>query len=829
MNLGIRVYELAKELKLPGKALIEQCQKLGIAVTTHMNSLSSEDEGRVREAVGAVSARSAKATGQAVAKKAAPAKKTSPRTTAAKKAAPAKKTSSKAPTKTKAAKPGKTAAKPKAAESAGHRSKGKEVRPTETRAAAPKPRKPHKPKAISEEVRKRLTKGNILTGQAKIGHIDIEELSKRSTKRDVFRKMGIEELLRKKQRQPQDDSAPRRSSRRRRPGRTTTDQTRTRGGARRVAPPPKVVTRPSKVTLQLPITVKELSAALGVKASSIISNLMRNGVMANINQILDVEMVEGIAAEFAVEVEFKAGVDFEADLKAILERVQDPADLELRAPVVTFLGHVDHGKTTLLDAIRKTHVAAGEAGGITQHIGAYKVSAGGKEVVFLDTPGHEAFTEMRARGANVTDLVVLVVAADDGVMPQTEEAINHARAAGVPIVVAVNKVDKPNADPLRTRQQLARLGLNPEEWGGDTVFVDVSGITGKGLDDLVEMLALEADLLELKANRKQPPLGVVLEARMAPGRGPMATLLVKDGTLQRGDVLLAGSNWGRVREVYDDNMQPVSSAVATTPVSVTGFDQPPRAGDAFYVLDDIQKARSIAEERGRRARMASLAERRHVTLENLYSRIAEGEVQSFNLILKTDVQGSCEVLQKSIMKLSTDEVQVHILHSGVGGINRSDVTLADASDAIIVGFNVVADERARALAEEDGVQIKLYRVIYNVTDSIHDAMEGMLKPEEVEEVIGQMKVIRVFKASRLGTIAGGAVTQGRITRAAHVRLIRDNVVTYEGKIASLRRHKDDVRDVREGFECGLRIEGYDDIKVDDVIEAFEIRQVARKL
>jgi len=795
-----------------------------------MNALSQDEEKRVRQAVESVRAPRGKAAKPRARKETATADKDSATAVKPRKAPTRPKAAAKAPAKPKA----RAKAKPKAKAAAGKALRKAEAAGAGKAAAPPKkaekPRKPRKPNAISEEVRRRTKKGNVLTGRAKIGQIDIEELTKRSKKRDVFRKMGIEELLRKAPEEEEEEEQERRpAAKRRRPGRPAPGLVRAKQRPRPSVTPKKPVARPTRVTLEPPVTVKELSSAIGVKATTIISKLMAGGTMATINQTLEPATAETVALEFGVELEIKQAVDAEAELAAIFEREDKPEDREPRAPVVAFLGHVDHGKTTLLDAIRKTHVAAGEAGGITQHIGAYKVVAGGREVVFLDTPGHEAFTEMRARGANVTDLVVLVVAADDGVMPQTEEAVNHARAAGVPIVVAVSKVDKPDANPLRTKQQLAGLGLNPEEWGGQTVFVEVSGITGQGLDELVEMLALEAELLELQAARNRPAVGVVLEAKMSPGRGPMATLLVKNGTLRRGDVILAGPAWGRVRELFDDMMRPLSSAHAATPVSVTGLGGLPDAGDRFYVLDDVQKAREIAERRRRRSRMASLSERRHVTLENLYSRIAEGEVKSLNIILKTDVQGSCEVLRKSISKLSVDEVRVNVLHAATGGITRSDVALADASDAIIVGFSVVADEGARLLAEEKGVQVKLYRVIYEVTDSIRRAMEGMLQPEEVEEVIGHMRVTQLFKMSRVGTVGGGIVTRGRLTRTAGVRLIRDNVVIHEGKIASLRRYKDDVREVREGFECGLKIDGYDDIKVDDIIEAFEIREIARKL
>jgi translation initiation factor IF-2 len=561
----------------------------------------------------------------------------------------------------------------------------------------------------------------------------------------------------------------------------------------------------------------------------LIKGLMQKGIFATINQaISEEELVHELAAQYGIEVEFKREADVEEEL---LKRGEDrPEDLEPRAPVVTFLGHVDHGKTSLLDKIRKTNVIASEAGGITQHIGASNIEFDGKRVVFLDTPGHRAFTAMRARGANVTDVVALVVAADDGVMPQTEEAINHAKAAGVPILVAVNKIDKPEANVLRVKQQLASLGLTPEEWGGEVIFVEVSALTGEGIDELLEMLTLQAEILELKANPNKPAVGVVLEARLSEGRGPVATVLIQEGTLHKEDSILCGHTYGRARSILDGRGNQLKSATPSMPVQITGLSDVPETGSRFYVMKGLQEAKEIAEERQRKMWASSLAAgRKHLTLDSLYENIRQGKVKKLNMILKADTKGSLEVLTKSLQEISTEEVMVDILHKGVGGINESDVDLADASDAIIIGFHVVPEEKARQLAKDKGVEVNLYQVIYQVTDDIRAALEHRLEPEKREVVLGHMTVRKVFKISRVGTIAGCYVTDGRIPRTAMVRIIRNNVVIYTGRIESLKRFKDDVAEAKEGFECGAKIENYDDVKVDDEIEAFTIEEVARKL
>jgi translation initiation factor IF-2 len=585
----------------------------------------------------------------------------------------------------------------------------------------------------------------------------------------------------------------------------------------------------SKVAVELPATIKDVSAALGVKAGDIISKLLiGHNIFATINQGLDGELIELLGIEYGVEIELKQAKEDEDEF-SLEETVDREEDFATRAPIVTFLGHVDHGKTSLLDSIRKTDKASCEAGGITQHIGAYRVETNGKSVVFLDTPGHEAFTAMRARGANVTDLVVLVVAADDGVMPQTEEAINHARAANVPILVAINKVDKPEANVQKVKQQLASLELNPEEWGGKVQMIETSVVTKIGLDTLLDGLLLEAEILELKAVSKKPARGIVLEAHVHEGRGIIANLLVREGTLKRGDIVLCGQTYGRVRAIYNDHGKEIKEAEPSTPVAISGLSTCPEAGDKFYSIKDIQKAREIASKRERKMREVALSGRQHVTLDNLYKKIEDGQVKEIKVILKADFKGSVEVLKKSLEDISTKEVRTRILHSGVGGITETDILLADASDAIVIGFHVVPEDKAKILAESCGVDVRLYKIIYDATNDIKAALEGLLEPDKIEETLGSVEVRKLFKVSKIGNIAGCYVKSGKILRNSQIRLIRDSVVLYDGKIATLRVVKDDAKEVRAGFECGLRIAGFDDIKVDDIIESYEIKHIARTL
>jgi translation initiation factor IF-2 len=579
------------------------------------------------------------------------------------------------------------------------------------------------------------------------------------------------------------------------------------------------------ITLAEGMTVKDLADKLDVRVKDVLAKLLMKRMMMTINSTLDIEVAKDIAREFGAEIEMRS---FEEELVSAEGDDAKPEDRHTRAPVVTVMGHVDHGKTSLLDAIRETKVAEREAGGITQHIGAYHVDVGGRSVVFLDTPGHEAFTLMRARGAKVTDIVVLVVAADDGVMPQTKEAADHARAANVPIVVAINKIDKPGANPDNVKRELAELGLVPEDWGGNTVTVPVSAKKRENLDQLLEMILLSADILELKANAKRSASGTVLEAKLDRGRGPVATVLVQDGTLNVGDNFIAGSVVGRVRALIDDRGRSVKSGGPATPVEVLGLTSLPQPGDSFQAVADAAKARQIAAFRQTQAKERALGSKSgRLTLESLKEQIAEGGIKELPIIVKADVQGSSEVLADTLTKLSDDRVKIRIIRSGVGAINESDVLLASASNAIVIGFNVRPDRNAAEVAEREEVDVRLHSVIYNVTDEIKKGMEGMLEPTLKEVRIGTAEVREVFKVPKIGAIAGCLVTEGRITRQGdtQARLLRDNVVVHEGKIGSLRRFKDDVSEVKSGMECGIGLDRFNDIKVGDVIEVVTMERV----
>jgi translation initiation factor IF-2 len=589
-----------------------------------------------------------------------------------------------------------------------------------------------------------------------------------------------------------------------------------------VAPPP--ITR--TITLAEGMTVKDLADKLDVRVKDVLAKLLMKRMMMTINSTVDIETARDIARDFGADIAVRS---FEEELVSAATEETKPEDMVPRAPVVTVMGHVDHGKTSLLDAVRETRVAEREAGGITQHIGAYHVEMpDGRSVVFLDTPGHEAFTLMRARGAKVTDVVVLVVAADDGVMPQTREAIDHARAANVPIVVAINKIDKPEANPDNVKRELAELNLVPEEWGGQTVMVPVSAKKRQNLELLLEMILLSTDILELKANPKRSASGTVLEAKLDRGRGPVATVLVQDGRLSVGDNFIAGPVVGRVRALIDDRGRPVKSAGPSTPVEVLGLTSLPQPGDPFQTVADAAKARQIATFRQARAKEAALgAKGGRLTLESLKEQIAEGGIKELPIIVKADVQGSAEVLADTLTKLSDEKVKINIIRSGVGAINESDVLLASASNAIIVGFNVRPDRNAADVAEREQVDIRLHSVIYNVTDEIKKGMAGLLEPTFKEVRVGTAEIREVFRVPKVGTIAGCMVTDGTITRKGEtqVRLLRDNVVIYEGRIASLRRFKDDVSEVKAGLECGIGLERFNDIKVGDVIEVFTMERV----
>ena len=576
------------------------------------------------------------------------------------------------------------------------------------------------------------------------------------------------------------------------------------------------------------MTVAELAKKIKREPAEIIKKLFLLGVMATLNQGLSKDAIELLAADYGMDAEEKIEKDI-SDLDVYFEEAAaENAESTVRPPVVTIMGHVDHGKTTLLDQLRNSSVVAGEAGGITQHIGAYQIKIDGKPITFLDTPGHAAFTTMRARGADITDITVIVVAADDGVMPQTIEAINHAKAADVPIIVAVNKIDKPAANPGRVMQELSDLGLVPEAWGGDTIFVEISAKFNQNIEELLEMILLVAEVQELKANPNRLALGTVIEARLDKSKGPIATLLVQEGTLKVGDPIVVGNTFGRVRVMVNDQGRRVKTALPATPVEITGLNASPQAGDRFVVFEDEKTARAAGEERAKRALIEQRNASSRITLDNLFSTLKEGELKEVNVIIKADVQGSVEALASSLQKIEVEGVRVKIIHTAVGAINESDITLATASNAIIIGFNVRPTPQAKIQAESDQVDIRLHRIIYNVIDEIETAMKGMLDPEFEEKITGQAVVRETYTVSKLGTIAGSYVLEGVVKRSSSVRLIRDNIVIYEGELASLKRFKDDAKEVKLGFECGIMIEGYNDIKVDDIIEAYEMVEIKRK-
>ena len=582
--------------------------------------------------------------------------------------------------------------------------------------------------------------------------------------------------------------------------------------------------RKAQLKVQIPdeITVGELASRLKQTASNVIKKLMGLGVMASVSQVVDFDTAAIVAEEFGAKVEKEVHVTIEERLFEVEE--DNAADLVERPPVVVVMGHVDHGKTSILDAIRKTHVTAGEAGGITQHIGAYQVVAGGKTITFLDTPGHEAFTSMRARGANMTDIAVLVVAADDGIMPQTVESINHAKAAQVSVIVAINKMDKPTANPERVMEQLTQYELVPEQWGGDVICVPVSALTGQGIPDLLENINLVAEVRELKANPNRRAKGAVVEARLDKGQGPVATILVQNGTLHKGDCIIAGTAVGRVRTMKNDKGQFIEAAGPSTPVEITGLTEVPAAGDLFDAVADEKLARELADKRAAEAKERQFSTYQKVTLDNLFSQIAEGERKELDIIVKADVQGSAEAVKQSLEKISNDEVRVKVIHTGVGAVNKSDVMLANASGAIIIGFNVRPDPVAKEEAAQAEVEMRMYRVIYDAINDVTDAMKGMLAPKIREVEQGRLEVRQVYKISSVGLVAGSYVLEGKITRSSKIRVVRDGIVVTEDEIASLRRFKDDVKEVAQGYECGVTLEKFSDIKEGDIFEAYILEE-----
>ncbi|NKI92091.1 translation initiation factor IF-2 [Rhizobacter sp. SG703] len=689
---------------------------------------------------------------------------------------------------------------------------------------AKKPEEPPKPEAGKEGIKGTIHKpaaapGTTTAAAAKPGD---KPGDKKSVKSEKLSSSWADDAAKKRALKTRNDAAARPGWRAPRGGRRG-DRNDSQGGNFN-APPEQQI---QEVHVPETISVADLAHKMSVKASEVIKQLMKLGQMVTINQQLDQETAMILVEEMGHKA-FAAKLD---DPEAFLEDTQAESTHEElpRAPVVTVMGHVDHGKTSLLDYIRRARVAAGEAGGITQHIGAYHVDTPRGMITFLDTPGHAAFTAMRARGAKATDIVILVVAADDGVMPQTKEAISHAKAAGVPIVVAMNKMDKPEANVERLKSELVAEQVVPEDFGGDSPFVPVSAKTGMGIDQLLEQVLLQAEVLELKAPKDAPAKGLVIEAQLDKGRGPVATVLVQSGTLKRGDVVLAGSTYGRVRAMLDENGKPATEAGPSLPVEIQGLTEVPQAGDEFMVLADERRAREIATFRSGKYRDVKLAKQQAAKLENMFENMGQGEAQTLALIIKADVQGSQEALAQSLLKLSTAEVKVQIVHAAVGGISESDINLAIASKAVIVGFNVRADAGARKLAEGNGVDLRYYNIIYDAVDDVKKAMTGMLAPEQREEVIGTAEIRTVFVASKIGTVAGSMVTSGVVRRNARFRLLRENVVVYTGEVESVRRLKDDVREVKEGFECGIKLKNYNDIAEGDQLEFFEVKEVARTL
>ena len=582
---------------------------------------------------------------------------------------------------------------------------------------------------------------------------------------------------------------------------------------------------PETLVYMVGMSVADIAKKIHREPAEIIKKLFMMGVMVNQNQSLDKDTIEILADDYGIKAEEKVEVDVSDIDKFFEDEEKNHKHLEARPPVVTIMGHVDHGKTTLLDHLRHSHITAGEAGGITQHIGAYQIKHDGKTITFLDTPGHAAFTNMRARGADITDITVLVVAADDGVMPQTIEAIHHSQAAGVPIIVAVNKIDKPGANPNHVMEQLTEYGLIPEDWGGDTIFVEISAKLGQNIDELLDMILLQAEMMELKANPKQHGAGSVIEARLDKGKGSVASLLVQQGTLHVGDPIVVGNTFGRVRTMTNDRGKAVHKAKPGTPVEITGLNDVPDSGDRFVTFNDEKTARAAGEKRAEQALIKERSKTTHVTLDNLFDTIKEGEMKEVDLIIKADVQGSVEALAQSFQKIDVEGVRVNIIHQAVGAINESDITLAEASNAIIIGFNVRPTPLAKQQADADGVDIRLHNVIYKAIDEVETAMKGMLEPEYQEKVTGQVEIRETYKVSKLGTIGGAYVIDGYIQRDSGVRVIRNGVVIYDGKLASLKRFKDDVKQVKAGYECGLMIEKYNDIKVGDQLEAYVMEEV----
>ncbi|MGK7345599.1 MAG: translation initiation factor IF-2 [Candidatus Nitrospinota bacterium M3_3B_026] len=828
---GIRVHEIAKETGIPSKKLIEVLSAMGYPVKSHSSSIDSHLADRLRKQVKKMGLLE-KAGKKPKKAKPAAAKKTAKPAAAKKTAKPAAKmagpvANKKAPSKKAPAEKEKAAEEKKTPVKAAPVKK--EEKPKEKQAP---------PSAEKEELKKREEEKAAREAaarrreEAERKRLQAERERKRQEQREreqsEARKRKKEQEKKRKEEEKKREEAERERKRREREEREA--RRRREQEEREIQrlideeEREKREAERRRIVIDEATTVKEMAEKLRVGVNDIISKLIGKGIMATLNQSIDT----GVAKELAQEMGYEIVTREEEETEEAVEEIEDKEKLQPRAPVVTIMGHVDHGKTSLLDTIRKTRVTEEEAGGITQRIGAYKVKIGNGAVVFLDTPGHEAFTTMRSRGAAVTDIVVLVVAADDGVKPQTVEAIHHARAAGVPVLVAVNKIDKPGANPDKVKQELTAHDLVPEQWGGETIFCEVSAKENIGTENLLEMLSLQSEILELKANPDRPAFGAVVESKLDKGRGPVATVLIQKGTLKVGDPFVAGLSDGKVRAMIDDKGHRIDAAGPSTPVEVLGFSRVPEAGESFMVVESDRKASQLAQARQRQARESGLTSKGHVKLESLHAQITKGEVKDLNIVIKADTQGSIEAISKALEDIHVESVRIKILHAAAGGITETDIGLADASDAIVIGFNVRPTEKARAQAQEQGVDVRLYSVIYNAIDDIRAALEGMLEPEYEEKVTGRAQVREIFKISRVGTIAGCMVLSGKISRGSQVRLVRDDVVIYTGKIDSLKRFKEDAKEVATGYECGVGLENYDDMKISDVIETFVVEPVPRK-
>ena len=767
----MRIHELSKKINVPSKELLAKLKELGIPAKSHMSGL---DDSTVDKLVYLYS--KGKKT---------PLKEEKP-------AAPKKEKTAKKVTKAKAP--------------------VKKEKPEDKE----KPKTPAKAKPVSKEAPVPVDEDEVIVPDRFKKEVDTDKLTKFKSKPGMQR--AFDSIRRVDVNRKGFDFKHRNKKQDRRP---QIKKTETVDAATTTAPRKKIL------KFQEGTTVKEFSELIGQKINDVIKKFMELGYMTTINQPLDADAAQIVAESYGIKIELAT---IESDEDFLDEAEIDEAALSPRPPIVTIMGHVDHGKTTLLDAIRETKVTETEAGGITQHIGAYKVTLNKKDIAFLDTPGHEAFTMMRARGAKVTDIVILVVAADDSVMPQTIEAIDHAKAANVPIIVAVNKIDKPEANISRVQTELAQHEVVPEDWGGKNVFVEVSAKEKTGIEHLLEMILLQAEIMELKADYNRNAKGTIVEAKLDRGRGPVGTVLVNSGTLRAGDSFLVGTVAGRVRALINDTGKKIKKAGPSTPVEVIGFPEVPQAGDIFVVMDDEKKARQIAMNRLHKQKQATMARRKMVTLDDLFERVKEGEIRDLNIIIKADVQGSVEAVKDALSKIKHAEVQVNVIHTGAGGINESDVMLAAASNAIIIGFSVRADANASALIDKEGVDVRLYNVIYEAIEDVKKALEGLLEPTITEKILGHAEVRELFHVSRFGTIAGCYVTDGKISRASEgVRVVRDNVVIYESKLSSLKRFKEDAKEVLTGFECGIMVENFNDLKTGDVIENYIKEEVATKL